>query len=66
MSDEKQVTPELMLQNALTDFGKTHSRSEVLAVIEFLVLIGILPQGYTVSMTFGTPQTQETETGKEE
>lgn len=66
MEDEKQVTPELMLQKALTDFGKTHSRADVLAAIEFLVLIGILPQGYTVSMTFGTPQTQETDTGKEE
>ena len=65
MSDEKQVTPEQMLQQALTEFGKSHSRSEVLAVIEFLVLIGILPQGYTVSMTFGTPQTQETDTGKD-
>lgn len=66
MEDKEQVTPELMIQRALTDFSKSHTRADVIAAIEFLVLIGILPQGYTVSMTFGTPQTQETETGKEE
>lgn len=66
MEEQKQVTPDEMLQQALTEFSKTHTRADVFAAIEFLVLIGILPQGYTVSMTFGTPQTQETEAGKEE
>ena len=66
MSEPKQTTPEQMLQKTITDFRASHTTADVIAALEFLVLAGILPSGYTLSITFGTPQPQETETGKEE
>lgn len=55
--ETKEINPFEMVQKSLAEFGKTHTRGEVIAVVEFLVGIGILPQGYSMTIQFGlTPE----------
>lgn len=59
-TENKEINPIEMVQKALNEFGKTHSKGELISTIEFLVNIGILPNGYALTIQFGhAPEQKE-------